>query len=48
MMGFMREAGIRDRILFNAEGSPVSSDFAEKACCDVYAPTAFDVFSRRP
>ncbi len=36
----LREAGIRDRIVFNAGGSPVSRGFAEKACCDVYAPTA--------
>ncbi len=38
--GLLRSAGIRDRIVFNAGGSPISENMAEKAGCDVYAPTA--------
>ena len=36
----MRDLGIRDRIVFNAGGSPITQGFADKAGCDVFSTTA--------
>ncbi len=36
----MRDLGIRDRIVFNAGGSPITPGLADKAGCDVFSTTA--------
>ncbi|MBR7006455.1 MAG: hypothetical protein IKH98_06135 [Candidatus Methanomethylophilaceae archaeon] len=40
MDGCMRDLGIRDRIVFNAGGSPITQGLADKAGCDVFSTTA--------
>ena len=40
MDGCLRDLGIRDRIVFNAGGSPITPGLADKAGCDVYSATA--------
>jgi methanogenic corrinoid protein MtbC1 len=36
------EAGIRERIVLNVGGSPITPSLADRMGCDVYAPTAVE------
>ncbi len=38
----LEESGIRDRIVLNVGGSPITPSLAERMGCDVYAPTAVE------
>jgi len=38
----MEDMGIRDRLVYNVGGTPVSKDMAEKAGCDVFGMTAVE------
>jgi len=42
----LREAGIRDRIVFNAGGAPVNEIIANEAGCDVFSKKASETVSQ--
>ena len=38
--GMLEESGVRDRIILNIGGAPITKQMADKMCCDVYGGTA--------